>query len=212
MATHSSVLAWRIPGTGEPGGLPSMGSHRVGHDWSDLAAASVANAKVAHSVTQSCPTLCDPMDCRPSGSSVHWIIPARILKWVAISSSKGSSPPRDWTRVTYIGRWILYHWATWETSKCQRQVEIPIQQWAPVGSVGVWIAFLPMSFIPWQLVPEQLGRYWVTWPPWANHSCQVDGLHGLTLPGFYSHPGGHLESLCHESGLAHRKSGSYFEN
>ena len=37
MATHSSVLAWRIPGTGEPGGLPSLGSHRVGHDWSDLA-------------------------------------------------------------------------------------------------------------------------------------------------------------------------------
>ena len=39
MATHSSVLAWRIPGMGEPDGLPSMGSHRVGHDWSDLAAA-----------------------------------------------------------------------------------------------------------------------------------------------------------------------------
>ena len=42
MALHSSVLAWRIPGTGEPSGLPSMGSHRVGHDWSDLAAAAVA--------------------------------------------------------------------------------------------------------------------------------------------------------------------------
>ena len=40
MATHSSVLAWRIPGTGEPDGLPSMGSHRVGHNWSDLAAAA----------------------------------------------------------------------------------------------------------------------------------------------------------------------------
>ena len=40
MATHSSVLAWRIPWTEEPGGLPSMGSHRVGHDWSDLAAAA----------------------------------------------------------------------------------------------------------------------------------------------------------------------------
>ena len=39
---NSSVLAWRIPGTGEPGGLPSMGSHRVGHDWSDLAAAAAA--------------------------------------------------------------------------------------------------------------------------------------------------------------------------
>ena len=42
MATHSGVLAWRIPGTGEPGGLLSMGSHRVGHDWSDLAAAAAA--------------------------------------------------------------------------------------------------------------------------------------------------------------------------
>jgi len=40
MATHSSVIAWRIPGTGEPGGLPSMGSRRVRHDWSDLAAAA----------------------------------------------------------------------------------------------------------------------------------------------------------------------------
>ena len=40
MATHSSILAWRIPGTGEPGGLPSMGLHRVGHDWSDLAIAA----------------------------------------------------------------------------------------------------------------------------------------------------------------------------
>ena len=42
MATHSSVLAWRIPGTAEPGGLPPMGSHRVGHDWSDLAAVAAA--------------------------------------------------------------------------------------------------------------------------------------------------------------------------
>ena len=42
MATHSSVLAWRIPGTGEPGGLPSLGSHRVGHEGSDLAAVAAA--------------------------------------------------------------------------------------------------------------------------------------------------------------------------
>ena len=45
MATHSSILAWRIPGTGEPGGLPSMGSHRVGHDLSDLAAAAAAASR-----------------------------------------------------------------------------------------------------------------------------------------------------------------------
>ena len=46
MATHSSVLAWRIPGTGEPGGLPSMGLHRVRHDWSDLAAAAAGLPKL----------------------------------------------------------------------------------------------------------------------------------------------------------------------
>ena len=45
MAPHSSVLAWRIPGMGEPGGLPSMGSHGVGHDGSDLAAAAAGNLK-----------------------------------------------------------------------------------------------------------------------------------------------------------------------
>ena len=44
MATHSSVLAWKIPGTAEPGGLPSMGLHRVGHDSRDLAAAAAAAA------------------------------------------------------------------------------------------------------------------------------------------------------------------------
>ena len=50
MATHSSVLAWRIPGTGEPGGLPSLGSHRVRHDWSDLAAAVWENWMTTYKV------------------------------------------------------------------------------------------------------------------------------------------------------------------
>ena len=49
MATHSSVLAWRIPGTGEPGGLMSVGLHRVGHDCSDLAAAVYVCMCVGHS-------------------------------------------------------------------------------------------------------------------------------------------------------------------
>ena len=52
MATHSSVLAWRIPGKGEPGGLPSMGLHRVGHDWSDLAAAAAHASKVILKILQ----------------------------------------------------------------------------------------------------------------------------------------------------------------
>ena len=54
-ATHSSVLAWRIPGTGEPGGLPSMGSHRVGHDWSDLAAAAAEVIPMLLNVENSLP-------------------------------------------------------------------------------------------------------------------------------------------------------------
>ena len=59
-------------------------------------------------------TLWDPMDCSPQGSSVRGISQARILEWVAISSSKGSFWIRDQTLVSCIGKWILYHWATWE--------------------------------------------------------------------------------------------------
>ena len=63
---------------------------------------------------QSCLTLCNPMDCSPLGSSVHGILQTRILEWVAISSSRGSPWPRDWTCVCFIfiGRRILYQWGT----------------------------------------------------------------------------------------------------
>ena len=67
------------------------------------------------SVAKSCPTLWDLMVCSPPGSSVHGILQARILEWVAISFSMGSFWPKDWTSVSCIGRRILYHWATWET-------------------------------------------------------------------------------------------------
>ena len=50
MVTHSTVLAWRIPGMGEPGRLQSMGSHRVGHDWSDLAAAAAEDTSEKYTV------------------------------------------------------------------------------------------------------------------------------------------------------------------
>ena len=60
MATHSDVLPWRIPGTGEPGGLPSMGSHRVGHDWSDLAVAAAYSKYSCNSLGQEIITYCHP--------------------------------------------------------------------------------------------------------------------------------------------------------
>ena len=57
---------------------------------------------------------CDPVDSSPLGFSVHGIFQARILEWVAISSSRGSFWPRNWIYVFCIDRWILYHWVTWE--------------------------------------------------------------------------------------------------
>ena len=62
-------------------------------------------------VTQTCPTLCNPMDCSPPGSSVHGISQARILEQVAISFSRGSSLIRGQTCVSCVGRQIIYHWA-----------------------------------------------------------------------------------------------------
>ena len=59
-----------------------------------------------------CPTLCNPMDCSLPGSSVHGILQTRILEWVTLPSSRGSSQPRDWTHISYvscIGRQVLYH-------------------------------------------------------------------------------------------------------
>ena len=58
--------------------------------------------KVKVLVTHSYATLCDPMDCRPPGSSVHGILPARILEWVAVPFSRGSSWPRNWSQVSCI--------------------------------------------------------------------------------------------------------------
>ena len=71
------------------------------------------------SVPQSCPTLCDPMDCSLPGSYVHRIFQARMLERVDISYSRVSSQPRDWSHipcVSYTGRHSLYLCVTWEAS------------------------------------------------------------------------------------------------
>ena len=80
MATHSSVLAWRIPGTGEPGGLPSIGSHRVGYNWSNLAAAAAA-AAFPHGEGNGTPLqyscLENPMDGGAWWAAVHGVAKSR---------------------------------------------------------------------------------------------------------------------------------------
>ena len=81
----SSVLAWRIPWTEEPGRLQSIESQSQTQLTMHACCCSVAKL---------CLTLCDPMDCSPPGSSVHGFLQARILKWIAISSYRGSFWPR----------------------------------------------------------------------------------------------------------------------
>ena len=84
MATHSSVLAWRIPGTGEPGGLPSMGSHRVGHDWSGLAS---KQAMIVVGRVMLTPICLWPnrwklwMLCSMAKGTLHMWLKLKTLKW-----------------------------------------------------------------------------------------------------------------------------------
>ena len=74
----------------------------------------IVNYSEVSEVAQSCPTLCDPVDCSPPGSSIHGILQARILEWVAISFSRGSSWPRDRTQVSLIAGRRFNLWATRE--------------------------------------------------------------------------------------------------
>ena len=73
-------------------------------------------------VAQSCPALCDPVDCSPPGSAVHGALQARILERAVIPFSRGSTPPRDWTRVPHTAGRLFTIWATREASK-QKETE-----------------------------------------------------------------------------------------
>ena len=85
-----------------PGHLPNTGIKPRYPALKTDALQSEPPGKPESEVTQLCPTLCDPVDCSPPGSSVHGILQARILEWVAISFSRGSSGPRDQTQVSQI--------------------------------------------------------------------------------------------------------------
>ena len=90
-------------------------------------------------VAQSCPTLCDPMDCSLPGSSVHGIFQAIVLEWIAISFSKGSSQPRDRTRVSHIVERRFTIWAT-------REVDNVICGWVHLHG-SIWIKWSSLLFV-----------------------------------------------------------------
>ena len=99
MATHSGVLAWRIPGAGEPGGLPSRGSCRVGHDWSDLAAAAAAGEQIQPGVIMFMPIaspLCVVGGVQLADCSVMGFLPLLLLVCMLASCGFISSFLQIW--------------------------------------------------------------------------------------------------------------------
>ena len=96
-------------------------------------------------VAQSCPTLCDPMHCSPPGSSVHGIFQVRILEWVAISFSRGSSWPKNWTRLTHIAGRCFTLWTIREAPITERGVlKFPTRLW--ICLVSLFYQLVPCIF------------------------------------------------------------------
>ena len=152
--------------------------------------------KVKVFIAQLYPTLCDAMDCSPSGFTVHGILQARILEWTAISFSRGSSQSRDWTCVSYIGRWILYLWTTKKAqyTPCSLLKHIPvylIRHLVEVPKIHEAFCFsqeVPDSYhsISWpsgertthsrmsfppnpsNFLPQTLTLHLHPWPPWHS--------------------------------------------
>ena len=150
MGTHSSILA--IPWTEEPSRLQSMGLQSVGHDWVTSLSLLWCVCVCVCSVIQLCLTLCDPMHHSPPISSVCGIFQARILERVAISFSRGSFQPRDWTHISWvscIGRQILYHCATWEA--------------APQALGTYWLLSSVTVLSPMEVSKREIGKGWTYW-------------------------------------------------
>jgi len=105
-------------------------------------------------VIKSYPTLCDPRDCNPPGSSVHGIFQARILEWVATFFSRVSSWLRDQTRGSCTSRWVLYRWATRRGRYIGIMARVAGTASSP-GEVKVWsnVSSLSFSFPSFILLP-----------------------------------------------------------
>ena len=107
-------------------------------------------------VTQLCQTLCDPMDCSLPGSSAYGIFQAIVLEWIAISFSRGSSPPRDWTRVSHIVGRCFTVWAT-------REVLINLMTWTTAlsNSMKLWAMLFRATQDGW-VMEESSDNTWFT--------------------------------------------------
>ena len=120
MADHCPWNEIQIPFYGlhdpkGPGSWLQLTHHVIPHSfWLSIFPSNIKLKKVKIEVAQSCPTLCDPMDCSLPGSSLHGILQARVLEWVDISFSRGSSWSKDQTQVSHIPGRRFNLWATRE--------------------------------------------------------------------------------------------------
>ena len=109
-------------------------------------------------VAQSCQTLCDPVDCSPPGSSVHGIFQVRVLEWVAISFSRGSSQPRDQTQVSRIVGRRFTIWATREVRMDLRWAQIRLASYMKLLLLSWFVVSNSVWYHRWQ--PTRLLCPW----------------------------------------------------
>ena len=124
-----------------------------------------------------CPTLCGPMDCSLSGSSVHGILQARILRSFAISFSRGSSPPRDQTSISYasfIGTQVLYHYGHFRSPVPSQMIrwlflKAYFSQWKELLMHKNWHVITVHLPVLWRLSPSKVkSSKWWCWF-WSQH-------------------------------------------
>ena len=103
---------------------------------------------------------CNPLDCSPPGFSVQGIVEARVLEWVAISFSRGSSQPKDWNSISCTGRQILYHWATGEAVYHYPHLLMETQNIQPALGESVPVLRLGPQCPSVSVLPAAKGTAW----------------------------------------------------
>ena len=132
-------------------------------------------------VTQLCLTLCHPMNCNPPGPSVHGILQTRILEWVAIHFSRGSSPPRDWTYVSCIAGRFYTIWATREAQSYSYSMPKCMETW--IFKTHVSFTFHCPIFPALFLKPPNLDfHYLLSIFSMHKHACYINHLIFTCLP------------------------------
>ena len=220
MATHSSVLAWRIPGTGEPGGLPPMGSHRVGHDWSDSAAAAASSdllgfgwSRLSSVIGSSVSSLSLPLSLDAWVWSSHVLLMAKTSGTVQSSLGPwvgGHALSLLRTLQQNVGQTLVYEWrthsapssrdsrATWQRTGWKMLIILPITRLRMAvhhGALLVWETLLSLGAEPPSMSLLHLEMMPGSWLfPWQGFGWRVGEVGQVVHHLSCSEPWGSLVS------------------